>query len=114
MSCVVRWIATPGLIKKFIDSQGESYAKKIEKDLIPSTGSTIKAVALSSPNLEERISEWLYAIRCAIVHSKKTRKGNTEARLVPYSEDEKLAELAIPIIQHLAILCIENDGEVQV
>lgn len=114
ISCVVRWIASPGSIKKFIDAQGKSFARRIETDLIPSTGVTIKAVALSSPNLEERISEWLYAIRCAIVHSKKTRKGNAEARLVPYSEDEKLAELAIPIIQHLAILCIEKDCEVQI
>jgi len=114
IACVVRWIASPGAIKKFIDSQDESYARKIEMDLITSTGEQIKAIALSSPNLEENISQWLYAIRCAIVHSKKTRKGNIQARLVPYSADERLAELVVPIIQHLAILCIEKDGEVQI
>jgi hypothetical protein len=35
------------------------------------------------------------------------------ARLVPYSDDENIAEIAIPIIQHLAILCIEKDGEIK-
>jgi hypothetical protein len=113
ISCVVRWIASPGSIKNFIDSQGESYARKIEMDLISSSGVRIYAVALSLPNLEQRISEWLYAMRCAIVHSKRTRKGKVQARLVPYSEDETIAELAAPIIQHLAILCIGKDGEVQ-
>lgn len=114
LSCVVRWIASPGSIKNFIDSQSESYAQKIEMDLISSSGVRINAVALSLPNLEQRISEWLYAMRCGIVHSKRTRKGKVEARLVPYSEDETIAELAVPIIQHLAILCIEKDGEVQI
>jgi len=114
ISCVVRWIASAGSIKSFIESQDESFARKIEMDLIASSGVRINAVDLSMPKLEQRISEWLYAIRCAIVHSKKTKKGKVAARLVPYSEDETIAELAVPIIQQLAILCIEKDGEVQV
>lgn len=114
ISCVVRWIASPGALKKFIDSLGASYQKNIEADLVPSSGVKINAVTVSLPNLEQRISEWLYAIRCAIIHSKKTRRGNVGARLVPYSEDERIAELAVPIIQHLAILCIDKDREVQI
>ncbi|MFZ6772889.1 hypothetical protein ACO0LB_09230 [Undibacterium sp. SXout7W] len=114
ISCVVRWVASPGDIKKFINSLDGFYKKNIEADLVTSSRVKINAVNISQPNLEQRISDWLYAIRCAIVHSKKTRKGNIEARLVPYSEDEKIAYLAVPIIQHLAILCIDRDGEVQI
>jgi len=113
ISCVVRWVASPGSIMKFIDLQGESYSKQLKRDLITSSGTKIKAVTISATNAEQRISELLYAIRCAIVHSKKTRKGSVEARIVPYSEDEKIAELVVPIIQHLAILCIEKDSEVK-
>jgi hypothetical protein len=113
ISCVARWVALPKTIHAFIESMPDSYAHAIENDLTTSTGVKIDSISLSSPTLEHDISQWLYSIRCAIVHSKKTRKGNTVARLVPYSDDENIAEIAIPIIQHLAILCIEKDGEIK-
>jgi hypothetical protein len=114
ISCVVRWISSPGTIKIFIESQGKSFVEKIGRDFITSSGVKINHVDLSLPNVEHKISEWLYTIRCAIVHSKKTKKGSIEARLVPYSEDEKLVILAVPIIQCMAILCIEKDGETKI
>ncbi len=114
ISCVVRWVALPEKLKSFIHLQGASYKQAIEHDLSTSSGVKVKSISVSSYNLEQDISEWLYAIRCAIVHSKKTRKGNIEARLVPYSEDENIAELAVPILQYLAILCIDTDGEIKI
>jgi hypothetical protein len=113
ISCVARWVAQPGELLNFIKARGEFYIQAIENELETSSGVKIKSISISSLSLEKDISEWLYAIRCAIVHSKKTRKGNVEARLVPYSEDERIAELAVPIIQHLAILCIDRDGQVK-
>ena len=112
ISCVVRHFAASFSLETFVKSKGINYLNEIQKELISSTGVKIKALNISPLNLKHNISGWLYDIRCAIVHSKKTRKGNIESRFVPYTNDERLVELAIPIIQQLAILCIEEDGEV--
>ena len=112
ISCVVRYFTTAQYLENFIKSKGSIYCKNIQADLMTSSGVKINALNTSVANLEKNISQWLYDIRCAIIHSKKTRKGNIETRFVPYTNDEKLVELAIPIIQQIAILCIEKDGEI--
>lgn len=112
ISCVVRYFTTAQYLENFIKSKGSNYCKNIQADLMTSSGVKINALNTSVANLEKNISQWLYDIRCAIIHSKKTRKGNIETRFVPYTNDEKLVELAIPIIQQIAILCIEKDGEI--
>lgn len=114
ISCVLRWVTDSSSLGQFIRTLGQSFVAAIEQELLTSSGVKIKAIKIASRDLDRAISEWLYAIRCAIVHSKKTRKGNVEARLVPYSEDEELAALAVPIVQHLAVLCIDKDGEVKI
>lgn len=111
ISCVVRYYTANFSLENFIKSKGSRYLNEIQKELVTSTGVKIKALNTSPLDLGKNISEWLYDIRCAIVHSKKTRRGNIESRFVPYTNDEKLVELAVPIIQQLAILCIESDGE---
>ena len=112
ISCVVRYFAASFPLETLFKSKGTNYLDEIQKELISSTGVKIKALNISPLDLKQNLSNWLYDIRCAIVHSKKTRKGNVESRFVPYSNDEKIVELAVPIIQQLAILCIEQDGEV--
>lgn len=112
ISCVVRYFAASYPLEAFIKSKGTNYSNDIQKELISSSGVKITALNISPSNLKQNISGWLYDIRCAIVHSKKTRKGNIESRFVPYTNDEKLVDLAVPILQQLAILCIEQDGEV--
>lgn len=111
ISCVVRYFAASYSIENFINSKGIKYKNEIQQELSTSSGVKIKALDISPKDLQQNISLWLYNIRCAIVHSKKTRKGNIESRFVPYTNDEKLVELAVPIIQQFAILCIESDGE---
>jgi hypothetical protein len=54
-------------------------------------------------------ARWLYAIRCACVHSKKTRRGKPAPAFVPYSEQASGVALAIPLVRFLAISCIEKD-----
>jgi len=110
ISCVVRLVSTDFSILDFINSKGIEYKNKIQDEMIPSSGVKINGINISGNDFENKIASWLYDIRCAIIHSKKTRKGNVEARFVPYTNDEKLADIAIPIIQQLAIRCIERDG----
>lgn len=112
ISCVIRWVSPVGTLKSFLLSQDISYIQKIQSDLYLSSGGKVNALSLSMSNLEHQVSEWLYVIRCAIVHSKKTRGGKIEARFIPYTEDEKIADIAMPIIQYLAVFCIDKDGEV--
>jgi hypothetical protein len=110
ISCVTRWVLNDSKLKFFINSLGSEYITKIGDDLVSSTGITINAVSINSTQLSIDISEWLYSIRCACIHSKKTRRGSTTARFVPYSNDEELVAVAIPLIQHLAIKCIELES----
>ena len=112
LSCVVRWVSNSDIVREFIKSFGQGFVDMLERDLVSSNGVKIGAIKIASSDLAEQVSSWLYEIRCACVHSKKTRKGKTSLRLVPYSRDEELVELSIPLIQYLAISCIEKDGQI--
>lgn len=110
ISCVIRWVSNTIELYNFINSFGNEYISELETDLTSSSGVNITAISVSSDSLDADIARWLYDIRCACIHSKKTRRGVTSARLVPYSQDESLVQVSIPIIQYLAIKCIEIDS----
>lgn len=112
LSCVVRWITDSNKLHKFFTDMGQEYINDIEINLVSSSGININALPIVSSTLDRDVATWLYEIRCACVHSKKTKKGKPSARLVPYSQDEDLVGLAVPVVQMLAIACIETDGEV--
>lgn len=112
ISCVVQWVTSNADLAGFINNGvGDGYQEAIQRDLISSSGINVTSLALSTDNLVHEVARWLYDIRCACMHSKKTYRGSMSARFVPYSNDEDLVGLAIPIIQKLSILCIEKDGE---
>jgi len=112
ISCVVELVTTEADLTSFISiSVGNGYAAEIQKDLISESGVNVTSLDLCSGGAISEVARWLYDIRCACMHSKKTYRGNVSARFVPYSNDEDLVGLAIPIIQHLAIICIEKDRE---
>jgi hypothetical protein len=112
ISCVVRWISDSDSIREFINGLGQNFANRIEQNLISLNGVEIGAINIASSDLDKQISRWLYEIRCACIHSKKTRNGEVSMRFVPYSQDEDIVELSIALIQNFAILCIEKDGQV--
>lgn len=112
LSAVVQWVTTNESITSFISNGvGGRYQEAIQRDLVSSSGINVTSLTLSSSNAVHEVARWLYDIRCACMHSKKTYRGKKSARFVPYSSDEDLVGLAIPIIQKLSILCIEKDGE---
>lgn len=111
ISCVVRWVSDTGSLQNFIRGLDQEFINRIEKDLVSVNGVKIGAIRSGSPDFDEQVARWLYEIRCACVHSKKTRNGEVSMRFVPYSQDENIVELSISIIQYLAILCIEKDGQ---
>ncbi len=110
--CVVQWVTTEAELTNFISScVADNYQGEIQKDLVSKSGVSITSLELNTGGAMSEVARWLYDIRCACMHSKKKYRGNASARLVPYSDDEDLVELAIPIIQKLSILCIEKDRE---
>ena len=111
ISCVVRRVSDSESIRKFINGLGQDFVNLIEQDLVSLNGVEIGAINIASPDLDEQVARWLYEIRCACVHSKKTRNGEVSMRFVPYSQDENIVDLSINLIQFLAISCIEEDGQ---
>lgn len=74
----------------------------------------LKSLALAfktEPILVTNISDWLYKIRCAVVHSKKSRRGQTEAIFEPYSDEADNIQAALSVIKWLSQKCILKDNE---
>lgn len=110
IKCVIELLASNNDVKKFIAQMDSELLAQIGSNI--KTSSTVDIRRFSPSSINENINElgrWLYEIRCAIVHSKKTRRGKQTAIFEPYSGQTVGISPAIPIIKWLAILCIEKD-----
>jgi hypothetical protein len=110
IKCVIELLANNNDISVFIAALDRDFRKKLHQNIKTSSGIEISGFA--PPSINEFIIElgrWLYEIRCAIVHSKKTRRGKHTAIFEPYSPHADNIEIAVPIVKWLAILCIEKD-----
>lgn len=110
IACVIKLITTNEEIEKIIESSVKEVKSQIRQDIQTSSGIVIPGFnpATKDYNITE-LARWLYDIRCAIVHSKKTRKGKTTAAFEPYSTYVEHIKHAVPIAKWLSILCIEKD-----
>lgn len=91
------------LSKLDLASQGAIFA-----EIQTSSGVSIQGLDKSNLSCAE-LGRWLYDIRCAVVHSKKTRKGLPTPSFEPYTDSGRRVMHSIPVLQWLAILCIEKD-----
>jgi hypothetical protein len=82
-------------------------------DMPTSSGIVLSRFCDQALSPRNELARWLYDIRCAVVHSKKTRKGLTAASFEPYSEAAKNVGAAVPLMRQLAIRCIEKDTSLQ-
>ncbi|MCG1033225.1 hypothetical protein J5S76_14715 [Bacillus amyloliquefaciens] len=109
---VMSLITTQTELYQFITNFSRGLATKIGQDIISSSGVKIAGVNVQNePVLITNISDWLYKIRCAVVHSKKSRKGQTEAIFEPYSEEADNIQAALIVIKWLSQKCIIKDNE---
>ncbi len=108
LKCVVELIATAEEVKKFFSSLPTQVYHAIFSDLPTTSGEVIPRI-VNAADLRQDLARWLYEIRCAVVHSKKTRKGLTAPSFEPYSQSANVVKNTIPIIQWLAVQCIEKD-----
>ena len=112
LKCVIKWIIGEKSLLDIIQSMKDLDLSNIQRNMETSSGTRIKGLNLiSNKEIEESLATWIYEIRCAIIHSKKTRKGKVESRFVPYSFDEEIVSVSIPILQKLAVMCIEKESE---
>lgn len=115
IKCVIELITTNTEIETFINSMDTKSLTILRSNL--KTSSSIEISSFLPSDINKNIDElgrWLYQIRCAVVHSKKTRNGSETAIFKPYTPQAENMALVVPIVKWLAILCIEKDYELGV
>lgn len=110
ISCVLRLVTDADNIIEFFNHQGSEYQSAVRSEIQTSSGQTISPMRTTPGMVVEDASRWIYEIRCACIHSKATRRGAVSARFVPFSNDENAVALAVPLLQWLAVACIERES----
>lgn len=108
LRCVVDLLTTSEEVKEFFNLLGPSAKRAIFADLPTSSGITIRGFDLAVDSREE-LARWLYEVRCAVIHSKKTRRGRATPTFEPYSSTAQVLRHVIPVVKWLAVRCIEKD-----
>jgi len=111
LKCVMELLTTEAGVAAKLMSIDPDIRFAIASPLRPSVGPAILGVDLAQPSLRGEFARWLYEIRCAVVHSKKTRRGSPASSFEPYTAAAESVSVGIEIIKWLAILCIEKDHD---
>jgi hypothetical protein len=111
LECVVSWLVNDENITDFFNEKGVDYQFKANKNIETSTEVDIQGFDFKSSEKSKNLSLWMYSVRCAIVHSKKSRNGAVTAIFKPYSEEADNILHVIPVVKWLAVLCIEKDSD---
>lgn len=109
IECVVDLLVTDAEVNGFIATLPKESATFICADL--KTSSNVDIAAFNAANGAcQDLARWLYEIRCAVIHSKKTRKGAITPTFEPYTSAAQSLSRVLPVIRWLAIKCIEKDS----
>lgn len=108
LKCVIDLISAAADVATFLSKLPPAISGAIMADLPTSSGLIIAGVP-RSPDMRHELARWLYEIRCAVIHSKKTRRGVPTPSFEPYSQSSNVVRYSIPVIQWLAVRCIEKD-----
>lgn len=111
LECVVNWLVNDADITDFFNVKGADYQMKSKKKIETSAEVDIQGFDFEHSEKAKNLSLWMYSVRCAIVHSKKSRNGAVTAIFKPYSEEADNILHVIPVVKWLAVLCIEKDSE---
>ncbi|MGL6511977.1 hypothetical protein ACSZNJ_20390 [Aeromonas hydrophila] len=112
LECVINMICSLDVIKNYITALTNLERTDLSTPILTSTNINIDGLNFSSiQDTLTDISRWIYDIRCAIVHSKKTRNKKTVACFEPYSHHVDNIKHSLPLMRWLACLCIDKDYE---
>ncbi|GFZ63169.1 hypothetical protein PSE10A_56800 [Pseudomonas amygdali pv. eriobotryae] len=107
---VLALLVTDTDIQIFLQSLPPASRKVMDCDLLTSSSVSIAAFNASAGETRKELARWLYEIRCAVIHSKKTRKGAPTATFEPYTPAAQILSHVVPTIRWLAVKCIEKDA----
>lgn len=108
IDAVLRWAVSPGDLSKQISSLPPPVRTRISRARTTSSGEVIPGVNLSGTDIVGEYASHVYQLRNACIHSKKTRKGAPTERIAPSTAEEETLKDEMPIMQWLAIQCIEK------
>lgn len=109
LEAVITLLVDHNTIVSYLQNQSTEFINKISQNIVTSSTINISALDITNSDLVKALSEFLYSIRCATVHSKKTRRGQPTAIIKPYSVEANNIKIVLPIIHWLSILCIKKD-----
>jgi hypothetical protein len=112
LRCVIDWLIGEADLNDFFSKLDVASQGAIFAEIQTSSGVSIQGLDKANLNRDE-LGRWLYDIRCAVVHSKKTRKGVPTPSFEPYTDSGRRVRHSIPVLQWLAILCIEKDYDLR-
>jgi hypothetical protein len=112
LRCVIDWLIGETDLNDFLSKLDVASQLAIFAEIQTSSGVSIQGLDRVNLNRDE-LGRWLYDIRCAVVHSKKTRKGAPTPSFEPYTDSGRRVMHSIPVLQWLAILCIEKDYDLR-
>ena len=112
LRCVVELLVSNSEIAGFISGfNADPLASRLSHDIETSSSINIRGFDTSNfSSLQLELARWLYEIRCAVIHSKKTRRGAPTPIFEPYSDKANNIKLALPFLKWLAIKCIDKDA----
>ena len=108
IGAVLRWAVSSGDLSMRISSMPSDVNNRISQARKTSSGEVIPGVNLTSPDIIGEYASHVYQLRNACIHSKKTRKGARMARIAPFTAEEDILKDEMPIMQWLAVQCIEK------
>ena len=111
LECVVDWLVNDSDVVDFFNEKGPSFLLKSKEKIETSTEVDIQGFDIEHSDVTKNLSLWMYSVRCAIVHSKKSRNGAVTAIFKPYSDEADNILHIIPVVKWLAVLCIEKDSD---
>ncbi len=111
IEAVFVWAIPASELIAFLNQLNPKVLNEITSTQKTSSGIDIQGINLSSITILKDVSERVYEIRNACMHSKKTRRGNPTARFVPTTKEENILKNEFWLMHWLAVKVIEKDTE---
>ncbi len=111
IEAVFVWAIPVSELIAFLNQLNPEVLNEITSTQTTSSGIDIQGINLSSITILKEVSERVYEIRNACMHSKKTRRGNPTARFVPTTKEENILKNEFWLMHWLAVKVIEKDTE---
>ncbi|WP_137132284.1 hypothetical protein [Rhizobium sp. FY34] len=109
LAALIKHLFTEQNIQTLILKSTSEDLSIVSRDLMTSSGVPIRGLILGTDTCAE-VSRWLYDIRCAVVHSKKSRRGQLTASFEPYSAASNSLQSVVPIVRWIAAEAMMAEG----